>query len=63
MTTTTMVIPRCSVTTGKDGTFAIGPVPAGTYHVKLGPLMKSTLLREATVTAAGDEHLGDLQSK
>tara|TARA_R110002096_G_scaffold304756_1_gene499678 strand:- start:2142 stop:4673 length:2532 start_codon:yes stop_codon:yes gene_type:complete len=51
------------VTTGADGTFAIGPVPAGNYHVKFGTLRKSTLLREATVSAAGDVHLGDVHNK
>tara|TARA_R110002072_G_scaffold299403_6_gene474973 strand:+ start:13132 stop:15663 length:2532 start_codon:yes stop_codon:yes gene_type:complete len=50
-------------TTGADGTFAIGPVPAGDYHVKLGSLLQLTLLREVTVSAAGDEHLGDVHDK
>lgn len=50
-------------TTDADGTFAIGPVPAGNYQVRLGSLLKSTLLREATVSAAGDEYLGDVHAK
>lgn len=49
------------VTTKADGTFSLGPVPAGVYSLRTGPITKPNLLRTVTVTSAGDEDLGDVK--
>lgn len=50
-----------AATTKADGTFSVGPVPAGTYSLRTGPITKPSPLRTVTVTSAGDEDLGDVK--
>lgn len=51
------------VTTRTDGTFSLGPLPAGTYALREGPMTKATLLRTVTLSNAGDEDVGDVKKQ
>jgi len=51
------------VTTNADGTFALGPLPAGTYALREGSMAQAKLLRTVTISAAGDEDVGDVKQK
>lgn len=46
--------------TGDDGTFAIGPLPAGDYVLLVGPLPRPQTLGKVTLTVARDEDAGEL---
>lgn len=45
---------------GADGTFALGPLPAGRYWLNTGNLTARVPLGDAVLTSACDEQLGDL---
>ncbi|MEO6596518.1 MAG: sigma-70 family RNA polymerase sigma factor [Planctomycetota bacterium] len=51
---------RCEATTAADGSFAIGPLPAGDYTLLEGPLQSPRVVARCTVTAERDELVGDL---
>ncbi|MGE3173693.1 MAG: sigma-70 family RNA polymerase sigma factor [Planctomycetota bacterium] len=52
---------RREATTAADGTFAIGPLPAGSYQLTIGGMTQPRAIGVGVLTAAQDLDLGDLK--
>lgn len=55
------LVVRLETTTAADGTFAIGPLPAGDYTLLAGSLRDARPIGTAVLTPDRDENVGDLQ--
>jgi hypothetical protein len=55
------LVVRCTASTGADGGFALGPLPAGSYRLTAGPPDAPRALATATVVDR-DEDLGAVQA-
>jgi len=55
------LVVRLETTTAADGTFAIGPLPAGDYTILEGSLRDARPVGTAVLTADRDENVGDLR--
>jgi RNA polymerase sigma factor (sigma-70 family) len=55
------LVVQCTGVTGADGSFALGPLPAGTYDVWCGEAAQRRPLQQCLVTAGRDEDLGPVR--